>query len=251
MRPRLLAGAMLLAVAGCGTNPAPPDAPANGADATADAAAASPAPAQADGPRLAAAVRAAFPRGTIKPAGYAAPYRFDDHRLIDAPSGPVLASYGTAEADGAPLRGILVLHHLQPEGQGFVVRPSDDAVSTAAQGPIGEWEVSDKFLDTPVIQARLSEQARGVRCEFVRLTELTRDGSVDAGSFAIGYDDSGARGPEGQVVEGKLGRIDKGQGFTVDYVVVRYSSTQSFPERYVRQGSRFVREGGKSRVPQC
>jgi hypothetical protein len=197
--------------------------------------------------QLAAAVTAAFPRGTLISSGDRPPRLFDDHRLIEAPFGPVLVSHGYVPNAAHVDAGAIAVHYLAPAEDGFaLVRDFPEAVEVGSSGELSDWSVSDKFSDLPVIQAEGGGTWQGYTCSYAVLSELTPRGPIELARIQTAYDDSGAKETGAQSIEGKIGEIAKGKSF-----VVRYGGTRSFVERYVRRGDRFVREGGKSQVPEC
>jgi len=197
--------------------------------------------------QLAAAVAAAFPRGTLVAIGDKPPRLFDDHRLIEAPFGPVLVSHGYVPNAAHVDAGAIAVQYLAPDKDGFtLVRDFPEAIEVGSSGELSDWSVSDKFSDLPVIQAEGGGTWQGYTCSYAVLSELTPHGPVELARIQTAYDDSGAKEAGAVSLDGRIADIVKGKGFTV-----RYGGTRSFVERYVRRGDRFVREGGKSQVPEC
>ena len=190
------------------------------------------------------AVAAAYPEGTLVTGGASA-RQFDEHRLVEAPFGPVLVSRGHV-LDGAHVdAGVIAVHYLAPSEDGFrLVRSWPEAAAVGSNGDLSEWSVSDKFSDLPMLYAEGGGTGQGYTCSYAKLVELTARGPIEAASIQTVYDDGGARQP-GESYQGKIGEIVKGKGFTV-----AFTGTRSFAEHYVRQGDRFVPQG-KSRLPAC
>lgn len=235
MKPRFAAVALLaLTTAGCGGEPE--------ANEAANASTPAPTPKPTVDARLQAAIRAAFPRGT-KGEGKQ-PRSFADHRLVDAPFGPVLISYGAVEDAGENVPGIVAIRYLAAEGDGFAVRRAwPEAIRLGSMGVLGGWSVTDKLVDGLVVYAEGTTQAAGVRCGRARLVALTPAGPADLGTIQTGYERYDGKGDR---IQGRIGEIVKGQGFTMDY-----AGTRSFAERYVLRGGRFVRESNASALPTC
>lgn len=195
--------------------------------------------------QLAAAVAAAFPRGTLIAGASGTARSYDEHRLIEAAFGPVLVSEGRALGGGPADDGALGVHYLAPSETGFrLVQAWPEAV--AGDGELSGWGISEAFTDLPVIRTESGRTRQGIACATTMLTELTPRGPVELASIRTGYDDSGAKAQGATSLEGTIGGIAKGKGF-----LVRYSGTRSFAERYRRKGDRFVPEGGASRAPSC
>lgn len=195
--------------------------------------------------RLARAVAAAFPSGTRFPRDYNA-LEFGDHRLIDAPFGPVLISHGQIEDAGHSDAGTIRVDYLtERDGRFTVVRSFPKVLELGSMGDLSDWSVSDRFTNLPVIVAEGGGTWQGYSCSMTALAELRPDGPVEVASIHSGYDNGGA--VEGAVTsaEGKIVDVVRNKGFTV-----RYTGSMAFDERYVWRDGRFVLDG-KSRVPEC
>lgn len=235
MKSRLAAVALLaLATAGCGGKPE--------TNEVANASTPVPTPAPTIDAGLQAAIRAAFPKGT-KGEGKQ-PRRFDDHRLVDASFGPVLVSYGAVTDADEKVPGTVAIHYLAAEGDGFTVRRAwPEAIRLGSMGVLGGWSVTDKLTGGPVVYAEGATQGGGIRCGRARLVALTPAGPADLGTIPTGYE---AYEGKRERIQGRIGEIVQGQGFTMDY-----AGTRSFAERYVLRAGRFVRESGASALPNC
>lgn len=237
-----LALAVPLVLAGCGSQqPAPP------------AAAPSPTPAAAPSPdarhRLSAAVRAAFPKGELVSFDDQPARQYGEHRLVDAPFGPVLVSNGSMPdetASHAP-GGVIAIHYLVERDGGFALRPGyPKTYETGSLGHLSEWSVSDRFTDLPMVYAEGGGTFQGYTCAGFELIELRPEGPMVVAEVNDAYDDGGAVESGAQSIEGKIGDIVKGRSFTM-----HYSGTSRFDERYVRQGGKYAVQGGPSRMPTC
>lgn len=235
MKPRLAAVALLaLATAGCGGEPETNEAAANLSTPT-------PAPRPTVGARLQAAIRAAFAEDAKGGR------RFDDHRLIDTPFGPVLVSYGAVPDADEKVPGIVAIHYLAAAGDGFTIKRAwPEAIRLGSMGLLNGWSVTDKLVDGQVVYAEGTTQAHGIRCGRAQLVELTPAGPRVIAALPTGYEDYGAKDGKGDRIQGRIGEIVKGQGFTMDY-----AGTRPFAERYVLRAGRFVRESGTSALPNC
>ncbi|MES2442064.1 MAG: hypothetical protein V4574_04475 [Pseudomonadota bacterium] len=237
---RRLALAAMLALGGCGSQPAAPP-----------AATASPTPVASPYPdakhQLAAAVRAAFPKGNLVSFDDQPARQYDEHRLVDTPFGPVLVSSGfMPDASHAP-GGMIAIHYLVERDGGFALRPGyPKTYETGSFGRLGEWSVSDRFGDLPMVYAEGGGTFQGYTCARAKLIELRPEGPAEVADIPTVYDNAGAVEQGGEAIEGKIAGIVKGKGFTV-----RYTGSRRFEERYLRVGNRFELQGGPSRMPSC
>ena len=190
--------------------------------------------------RLAAAVRA-VPAATDV-------YRFDgDDKLIEAPFGPVLLRHGHVPDAGHGQNGVVAAYYLRPQGSGFALAKAfPEAVETGSFGDLGEWSVSNAYAAVPTLVVEGGGTWQGCTVSFTDLVALRPGGPVTLASVPTFYDDSGMVETGAQQLEGTITDIVPETSFTV-----RYKGTGSFAERYVRQGGRFVPEGGESKVPGC
>ncbi|MCM8731903.1 hypothetical protein ACFO8O_13125 [Hephaestia sp. GCM10023244] len=205
-----------------------------------------PSPSVASPEQLAAAVKAVWPAGTTLQDEDSSRYAFDTQKLVLAPFGPVLVSEG--QADDAPhaAAGRLDIAYLTPEDDGFAVAQRfPRAIEIGSFGHMTDWSISDAFADTPVIVAEGGFTGQGYTCGATILTQLTAAGPVELAQVRMVYDDTGARGEEGQSFTGRITQIERGQGFTV-----HYTGAASFDDRYVMKDGAYVLEGA-SRLPQC
>lgn len=155
----------------------------------------------------------------------------------------------TEIADGChACSGSLGVYYLAPEGDGFRVtgRFPQAVTGNGFGGAPSEWRVTEKFEAVPVIYSESGWSGQGYTCSNFTLTELGADKPVEIASVPIYYDDrdTGADDAKG-VVEGKMGRIEPGQSFTVNY-----SGALSFSETWQRKGAKY-RLAGKSRMLTC
>lgn len=223
--------------------PAPEPAPA---PAPPQAAAPAEPPALPEGDRLAAAVKAAFPRGPAVADENGARYTFENSRLIDTPSGPVLVSEGAADDGAHASAGRLDIFYLKAAGAGFAVAKAyPKAVEIGSFGRMREWGVSNAFGPLPVVSAEGGFTGQGYTCGFVILTELAPGGPRRVAGVQIVSDNSGAMTDEPATsIEGKIANPTP-QGFDVVY-----TGTTTFTERWRRVDAEFVGPR-ESRVPEC
>ncbi|MEN3745631.1 hypothetical protein TPR58_00520 [Sphingomonas sp. HF-S3] len=210
---------------------------------------ASPAPVASPSPdaatRLARAVAAAFPKGTRFPREFNV-MEFDDHRLIDAPFGPVLVSHGHVEDAGHSDAGTIRVDYLtERDGSFALARSFPKVIELGSMGDLGDWSVSDRFTSLPVIVAEGGGTWQGYSCSMTALAELRPDGPAEVASIRSAYSNGGAVEGVATSAEGKIVDIVRGKGFTM-----RFTGSMTFDDRYVWRDGRFVLDG-KSRLPEC
>lgn len=211
--------------------------------ATPRAAATRAAEAPVDG--LAAAVQAAFPAGAALEGENGERYVYANHRLVQAPFGPILLSEGEVPDAAHASAGRIAVTYLRAAGPGFdVVRQYPAAAEVGSFGRVSEWSVSDRFADVPTLETEGGFTGQGYTCGNRILTELRSTGPAEVAEIGTVYDNTGAV-EGGQSFEGSITEVVKGQGF-----VVRYTGSRAFADRYARDGDRWVREGA-SRLPEC
>jgi hypothetical protein len=201
--------------------------------------------------RLEAARRAAFPHGIIVD-DHGESRHFDEHRLVDAPFGPVLVSVGYVEMGAHSSPGVVAVYYLRSNGAGFAVRRAfPTAVENGSHGGLSDWSVSRRFTNLPAIYIEGGGTWQGYTCGVATLTELRPDGPVEIASIPINYDNAGVGREERassrerlRRLEGEIVNIHRGASFDV-----RFTGTARFTEHYVYRGGRFVRAaGGDSRA---
>jgi hypothetical protein len=161
----------------------------------------------------------------------------------------VLISIGEVKDAPHASAGKIAVHYLRPAGAQFeVAQAFVPAVETGSFGQIGTWTVSRKFSDFPVIYATGGGTWQGSSCTVATLTELTPNGPRELATVPLSYSNGGAvqEGEKPTEIAGKVRNIVKDQSFDVVY-----SGSQSLTEHYVRSGTRYVVEGGQTRVEGC
>lgn len=199
--------------------------------------------------RLAAAVRAAFPKGNLVAFDDQPARKFDEHKLVDAAFGPVLVSNGymPGETMSHAPGGLIAIHYLDEKDGSFTVRHGFPKIyELGSFGRLSEWSVSAKFSDVPTVYAKGGGTFQGYTCSGFKLIELQPRGPIEVADVRDGYDDSGAVEAGAQSIEGKIADIVKGKAFRV-----RYGGTRSFAERYTRRGDRYAIDGGRTQLPEC
>ncbi len=176
--------------------------------------------------------------------------RFEPQRLLWMPPGAVLISEGEAPDAPHASGGHIAIHYLRPAGDRFeVTRRFVPAVTTGSSGKLGEWSVSSRFGERPVITAAGGGTFQGYSCTVLTLTEVGPSGPVELAEIPLSYSDAGAQEDpeEATEIEGKIANVVKGRSFEVVY-----SGAEEFTERYVRSGGRYVLEGGgETRMRRC
>ncbi|WP_112381440.1 hypothetical protein [Sphingomonas carotinifaciens] len=196
--------------------------------------------------RLAAAVKAAFPAGNTAESESGEHYVFDEHRLVDAPFGPVLVSEGQVAEPAHVSAGRLDITYLKPDGERYAVdRRFPEAVLAGSMGRMSDWSVSNKLGRLPVVQAQGGGTWQGYTCGRTTLVELQPTGPVKLADFLDSYDDGGAAVGRPQSSQGKIVKIVPDQSFTV-----RFTGTRAFEARYVRVGGAYRVEGGEANMLQ-
>lgn len=204
-------------------------------------------PVSASDARLACAVSAAFPDGTLLPNDDApmelSARLFDAHALIDLPSGPVLVSVGQIDKNASHTdEGTIRVSYLRERTGAFTIaRTFPEVISGGSWGSFYDWSISDRFTGLPVVQAEGGGQTR----RWVSLVELRPEGPMKVGDFQSFCASQAEPGPNRRWWEGKVVDIERNKAFTV-----RYTGSMAFDERYVWRDGRFVLDG-KSRVPEC
>ena len=206
--------------------------------------------------QLARAFEAAFgERGTvIVPVGeegrssFVEQVEFAPGKLIWPPFGPVLVSEGEVVQGAHASSGKLAVHYLDGSHGAFrVTRSVVPAVETGSFGRVGDWRISDDFIQHPVLVAEGGGTWQGYSCSWVTLAALAPEGVVELARLPLSYSDAGAVGDEKSTrIEGRIANVVKGRSFDVVY-----SGTRAFTEHYERQGSAYVRAGGPSQMREC
>ncbi|MBV8686528.1 MAG: SHOCT domain-containing protein [Alphaproteobacteria bacterium] len=175
--------------------------------------------------------------------------RYTPGRLVWTAFGPVLLSEGKVEDPSHASTGKIAVHYLKPVGDRFeVARAFPAGVVTGSSGTVARWSVSPRFSDWPMIVSEGGGMWQGYACSWAKLTEVTPQGPVDLATVPLSYDDTGAKGDEGDAttIEGRIINVDRNQSFDVVY-----KGSRSFSEHWVRSGSHYQVVGGKSQMETC
>ena len=195
----------------------------------------------ADNPARLAAARAVVPAKLDS-------YVFDgDDKLVDAPFGPVLLRHGHVPDAGHADAGVIAAYYLRAEGDRFaLVNSYPDAAMSGSFGDLTRWSVSTAFTGLPTIVVEGGGTWQGCSVGETDLVELRPIGPALIANVTTHFDTSGMAEDAGENYQGTITDVRRDSGFTV-----RYKGTDSFAERYVRRGNRFVPEGGESRITGC
>jgi hypothetical protein len=162
----------------------------------------------------------------------------------------VLISPATPSGDCRDCAGTVAVHYLTPSADGFQVSGSwPEAVSGARWNTTPKWRMTNAFTTLPAIWEEGRNQAGDCVAGSATLTELTAAGPVQSGPIPTYYKSSGGlKGLLGGDTEitGHAGNVQKDVSFDVVY-----SGDKALTETWVKQGDRFVPQGGASQVPRC
>jgi hypothetical protein len=162
----------------------------------------------------------------------------------------VLISPATGGGGCRDCAGTVAVHYLTPDGDKFQVAGSwPEAVSGAQWNTPPRWRMTNAFTTLPAIWEEGRDRGQGCTAGSATLTELTPSGPVQSGPIRTYYKSSG--GLKGLVlgdteIRGHATNFQKGVSFDVVY-----SGDRELTETWVKQGDRFVPQGGESKVPQC
>jgi hypothetical protein len=204
--------------------------------------------------QLTAAFRAAFgkPESVVlkKQGQLKESVKYTPGDLINAPFGPVLLSPGEVENPSHVNSGKLAIFYLKPTAKGFeVVKRFVPASEVGSFGKIVDWSVSRSFGDLPIVSVNGAGNWQGYSCSTTTLLELTPDGPRHLATVPMTYDNSGAAGAGGKLMQinGRIENIQPGKSFDVVYF-----GSKGFTEHYVRKDNLYVlAAGGASRVQRC
>ena len=168
-------------------------------------------------------------------------------KRINAPFGPVeIVEHSFPDASHAQ-SGEIDVSYLRKTGDGTVVAKHFPAtVRLGSFGSMSDWSVDNRFARYPVIVSNGGGTWQGQTCSWTVLTELRPEGPVELVSFENSYDNSGYIGDDNEnsekatSVESEIDGIEKDKSFTV-----RFTGTQNFTARYVRQGDKYRLDGGE------
>ena len=162
----------------------------------------------------------------------------------------VLISPATPSGDCPDCAGTVAVHYLTPSADSFQVSGSwPQAVSGARWNTAPRWRMTNAFTTLPAIWEEGRNRGDNCVAGSATLTELTPAGPVQSGPIPTYYKSSG--GLKGLLVGdteiiGHASNIQKDVSFDVTY-----SGDKALTETWVKQGDRFVVQGGTSQVPDC
>jgi hypothetical protein len=162
----------------------------------------------------------------------------------------VLISPATPSGDCSGCAGTVAVHYLTPAADGFQVSGSwPEAVSGSRWNATPRWRMTSAFTTLPAIWEEGRNRDGDCVTASAILTELTAAGPVQSGPITTYYKNSGGLkgllGGETEVT-GHAGNVQKDVSFDVVY-----SGDKDLTETWVKQGDRFVVQGGASQAPTC
>lgn len=160
----------------------------------------------------------------------------------------VLVSSGTNAEECHACAGMVAVHYLAPDGDGF--RRTGEWLNTATDdyGRPPEWRLTSELTGRPALRVDNGGGNQGIFCNFVSYYDLAEDGPREIARVQTGYSNEGAATEEvaGTEIEGVIRNIRPGRSFEV-----AYSGDGTFTERYELRGGGFVLVPGPTRVPEC
>jgi hypothetical protein len=193
--------------------------------------------------QLAAAFRAAF-RGQPVRDAEDGEITYRPARLIWVGERAVLISEGSNAEECHVCAGVLSVHHLFAEGDGFRIDGEWLRVATDDYGRPPEWRVTNELTGRPAMRVDNGGGNQGIFCNFSTWYDLAGGRPSELARVQTGYTNEGDEG--GIELAGRIANLRAGRSFDVVY-----TGYESFTERYRWRGDRFEKEGGESRVPQC
>jgi hypothetical protein len=162
----------------------------------------------------------------------------------------VLISPASGAGDCRDCAGTVAVHYLTPAGDQFQVSGSwPEAISGAQWNTPPRWRMTSAYTSLPAIWEEGHDRNQDCTSGSATLTELTPAGPVQSGPIRFSYrSKSGLAGLLlGETdIEGHVADIQKDVSFDVVY-----SGDKQFTESWVKQGDRFVVQGGETKMPQC
>lgn len=197
--------------------------------------------------RLDLAETAAFPAGRRFTTPEGSRIEYEPGMLIDTPFGPVLVSQGSVPDAAHVESGHVGIFYLAPQGRGYrVVKSLPDAIQSGSFGQMSSLSVSNKFATLPMVFAQGGGTWQGYSCSWTSLTELQPGGPVEVANFLDSYSNGGAIvDGDSEETTGTIVNIVKDKSFDV-----RFTGARSFTAHYVRQGGKYVLQGGEANALQ-
>ncbi|HEY1606129.1 MAG TPA: SHOCT domain-containing protein [Allosphingosinicella sp.] len=171
-------------------------------------------------------------------------------RLLWVGDKAVLISPASGAGDCPDCAGTVAVHYLTPAQDQFQVSGSwPEAVSGAQWNTPPRWRMTGTYTNLPAIWEEGRNRTQDCVSGSATLTELTPGGPVTSGPIRFSY--RGKNGLAGLLlgdtnIEGHVANVQKDVSFDIVY-----SGDKQFTESWVKQGDRFVLQGGESRMPQC
>lgn len=173
-------------------------------------------------------------------------------RLVQLPFGVALLT-STARPDAChACSGFVGVYYLKDEGGQFKVTGKwPEAVPGWGWGNVPEWRLSSDYTANPAVVASGSDGNQGYFCGATSITELTAKGPVTS-YIATSSTNEGAVDPDAgtdmggnplKTLDGKIVGVQKGKSLQV-----KVTGTDSFTERYVMKGGKFVLASGESKL---
>lgn len=156
----------------------------------------------------------------------------------------VLISNGTNAEECHVCAGMVAVHHLYPQGDGFRVDGEWLSVATDDYGRPPDWRIASDLTGRPALRVENGGGNQGITCDFVNYYDLAGGRPSELARVQIGYANEGEEG--GFELHGRIANVRPGRSFDVIY-----TGYENYTETYRWRGDRFEKEGGESRVPQC
>ena len=193
--------------------------------------------------QLAAAFGAAFGGRSTRTVGEAE-IAYRQGSLIWVGGRAVLVSNGTNAEECHVCPGMLSVHFLAPQGEGFRVTGEWLSVATDDYGRPPDWRIASDLTGRPALRVENGGGNQGIFCNFVSYYDLTADRPAEIARVQTGYTNEGEEG--GFELEGRIANLRPGRSFDVVY-----TGYESFTETWRLRDGRFQFEGAESRVPTC
>ena len=162
----------------------------------------------------------------------------------------VLIAPATGAGGCSDCAGTVGVYYLSPAGDHFQVTGSwPEAVSGAQWNTIPHWRMLNTYTTHQAIWEQGYNRTQDCSSGSVTLTELAPGGPVTSGPIRFSY--HGKNGLAGILlgdtdIQGHVANIQKDVSFDVIY-----SGDKQFTETWVKQGDRFLLQGGESKMPTC
>ncbi|HYG29157.1 MAG TPA: SHOCT domain-containing protein [Allosphingosinicella sp.] len=204
---------------------------------------------RSDAEQLAAAFRSAFGNRATREVEEQQ-ITFVAGRLIWIGNRAVLVSDGTNAEESHASPGMVAVHYLEPQGEGFRVTGEWLDVDTDDYGRPPAWRIASDLTGRPALRVEGGGGNQGIFCHFIAYYDLAVDRPTQIARVQTGYSNAGAvpeeSGEQPVDLEGRIGAIVRSRSFDV-----AYSGSERFTEHYVMRGGRYVLAAAESRVPTC